>query len=136
MRFLDLPRYLYHPKILHTTVDVIGRTVKFDMNTQTSQYDRFARAAVDIDFNQRLKGGLDIDGEIRWVEDEGLPSICYSYGRVGHSCMSCPERLLDNGVEEDASMGDVVNGETRELVADQGRDMSEFSPWLRALTRA
>lgn len=45
-------------------VNLIGRTVKIDYNTQNSQQKELVSEAVDIDLDQSLKGQADIDGEL------------------------------------------------------------------------
>lgn len=47
---------------------LIGQTFKIDLNTQTSQCDKFAHVAFEIDLDQPLQRQVYIDGEIQSLE--------------------------------------------------------------------
>ncbi|CAN1818831.1 hypothetical protein LINPERHAP1_LOCUS28511 [Linum perenne] len=93
IRFPHLPIQLYHKQILSSLGNLIGRTVRMDHNTQTAERGKFARIAVEIDLNEPLVTGVELDGAWQRVEYENLPELCFSCGKVGHEKGSCPSLL-------------------------------------------
>ncbi|CAN1794997.1 Putative ribonuclease H protein At1g65750 [Linum perenne] len=90
VRFPHIPIQLYHKQILTSLGNLIEKTVRVDYNTQTAERGKFARIAVEIDLNEPLATGIDLDGAWQRVEYENLPDLCFSCGKVGHRKESCP----------------------------------------------
>ncbi|CAN1141707.1 hypothetical protein LINPERHAP2_LOCUS12650 [Linum perenne] len=75
-----MPIQLSHKQILTSLENLIGRTVRMDYNTQTTERGKFMRITVEIDLNEPLGMGIDLDGVWQRVEYENLPDLCFSYG--------------------------------------------------------
>ncbi|CAN1848408.1 hypothetical protein LINPERHAP1_LOCUS38918 [Linum perenne] len=90
VRFPHLPIQLYHKQILSSLGNLIGKTVRMDYNTLTAERGKFARIAVEIDINEPLATGIELDGVWQQAEYENLPELCFTCGRIGHQAVSCP----------------------------------------------
>ncbi|CAN1160036.1 hypothetical protein LINPERHAP2_LOCUS23068 [Linum perenne] len=129
LRFPHLPVQLYHKQILSSLGNLIGRTVRMDHNTQTAECGKFARIAVEIDLNEPLVTGIDLDGAWQCVEYENLPELCFSCGEIGHGKGSCPSlpqtTLLLPGVEAAALVQEPPPKHPSGGTVDDG-----YGPWL------
>ncbi|KAI9124196.1 hypothetical protein K1719_005496 [Acacia pycnantha] len=93
IRLPKLPARYYHKSIIRSIGSVFGEVIKVDYNTESGDKGKFARLAVTIDLTKPLISKIQVDGEIIFVEYEGLPSICFDCGRYGHRQESCPEKM-------------------------------------------
>ncbi|CAN1829884.1 hypothetical protein LINPERHAP1_LOCUS32682 [Linum perenne] len=81
VRFPHLPIHLYHPQILTSLGNLIGKTVKVDFNTQRAERGKFARIAIELDLNEPLAPVVEIDGVSQAIEYENMPSLCFGCGK-------------------------------------------------------
>lgn len=123
-----MPCVSYHLTNLRRFGTKIGHTICID---------KFTRVAVEIGLVKPLMTKFKID---RWpdVEYEGLPQICFSYGKVVHNLSiylhkPTPTKETDQisvdvyGVRH--QMKDVEDGSS-------GSHSSKYGPWLHTPTRA
>ncbi|KAI9071883.1 hypothetical protein K1719_046156 [Acacia pycnantha] len=94
IRLPKLPVRYYHKSIIRSIGGVFGEVIKVDYNTDSGDHGKFARIAVVIDLTKPLISKIQVDGELIYVEYEGLPSICFECGRYGHLQGSCPTKMV------------------------------------------
>ncbi|KAL4311843.1 hypothetical protein GQ457_01G028380 [Hibiscus cannabinus] len=120
VRLPKLPYRYYTKSLFRYIANAIGQVVRIDYNTEDGKRGRFARLAVTIDLNKPLVSGIVIDGTQQDIEYEGLPDICFSCGKYGHSKDLC-------GKEAVGSTSNEVETE---------RDPKElFGPWMQVTNR-
>ncbi|KAK4279990.1 hypothetical protein QN277_011676 [Acacia crassicarpa] len=130
VRLPKLPARYYHKSIIRSIGSVFGEVIKVDYNTDSGDRGKFARLAVNIDLTKPLISKIQVDGEIIFVEYEGLPMICFNCGRYGHLQATCPEKMTSSG-------GDAPNAATpaaREPMMSkqpfQERESNNFGDWM------
>ncbi|KAI9111336.1 hypothetical protein K1719_017026 [Acacia pycnantha] len=79
----------YHKSTLRVIGKLLGEVVKIDYMTENRGRGKYARIAVLIDLQQALVPWIKVDGKAYVVEYEGLPLICFSCGKYGHSKERC-----------------------------------------------
>ncbi|KAL4303172.1 hypothetical protein GQ457_10G004290 [Hibiscus cannabinus] len=120
VRLPKLPYRYYTKSLFRYIANAIGQVVRIDYNTEDGKRGRFARLAVTIDLNKPLVSGIVIDGTRQDIEYEGLPDICFSCGKYGHSKDLCGKEAV---------------GSTNSEV-ETGRDPKElFGPWMQVTNR-
>ncbi|KDO36830.1 hypothetical protein CISIN_1g043843mg, partial [Citrus sinensis] len=111
-----------------------GEVIKIDYNTKNSKRGKFARLAVRVYLEKPLVSQIKVNWQIHLVEYEGLPMICFSFGKYGHVTEDCGEKNMVatgtvNPVENNASVGaNEKNNETNTRVAETGGN--KFGPWM------
>ncbi|XP_019189014.1 PREDICTED: uncharacterized protein LOC109183389 [Ipomoea nil] len=91
----------------------IGTPLKLDTTTEGVQRGLFARAAVEIDLNKPLMALVKVEGRMQKVEFEGLHTICFDCGEVGHRAVDCPiNRPTQVDVPSETSPGEGASEET------------------------
>ncbi|KAJ4832472.1 hypothetical protein Tsubulata_000010 [Turnera subulata] len=104
VHFPDLPVDRYHSKVLKTMGNMVGSTVRIDVKTESQTRAKFAKVAVAVDLTKPLTGVVRLDNEEYMVSYEGLPKICFSCGRYGHSSLMCSHH---NPQTKSSASGDV-----------------------------
>ncbi|KAH9743054.1 DUF4283 domain-containing protein [Citrus sinensis] len=89
IRLPGLAVHLYNRKVLQKLGELVGTVMRIDSNTASSARGRFARIAVRLSLAKPLVSQFVLDGKVQKVEYEGLPVICFTCGRYGHSSSSC-----------------------------------------------
>ncbi|KAJ8899631.1 hypothetical protein K2173_018605 [Erythroxylum novogranatense] len=91
VRVLNLPITRYHPQILTAVGNLVGNTVRIDIAIIQKARGKYARLIVDVDLASPLRHNVILDGETLLLAYEGLPQICFDYGRIGHAAQTCPQ---------------------------------------------
>ncbi|KAK5833596.1 hypothetical protein PVK06_017446 [Gossypium arboreum] len=77
--------YRYYTKgLVRALASVNGNVVKVDYNTIDGTRGKFARVTVGEDISKPLMPFIGVEGKKQTVVYEGLSSICYTCGMVGH----------------------------------------------------
>ncbi|KAI9102976.1 hypothetical protein K1719_023415 [Acacia pycnantha] len=128
IRLPKLPARYYHKSIIRSIGGVFGEVIKVDYNTDSGDRGKFARIAVVIDLTKPMISKIQVDGELIYVEYEGLPSICFECGRYGHLQSSCPTKMVAATVpppSSDSPMAPVA----------EARETAEFGAWMQVQRR-
>lgn len=106
----------------------IGPVLRIDAHTATESRGRFARICVQINFDKSLIKLIKIGGIKQTVQCEGLNSLCFSCGRVGHKLESCPYTTRSS-VKEDEREREVEsdNSNTNGQMASHEQT---YGPWV------
>jgi len=91
--WVHLPELLveyYEPSILWDIGKAIGSVLWIDTYTIAETRARFTRICVQVDFDKPLIKLVKIGGIEQPMQYEGINSLCFSCGCVGHKGESCP----------------------------------------------
>ncbi|KAI9080164.1 hypothetical protein K1719_037842 [Acacia pycnantha] len=131
--YLTLPARYYHKSIICSIGGVFGDVIKVDYNTDSGERGKFARIAVVIDLTKPLISKIMVDGEIIFVEYEGLPVICYNCGKYGHLQNACTASLaIAPGAQSEMASTAVPNAPSSDQLA---RESSHFGSWMQVQRR-
>ncbi|KAI9080558.1 hypothetical protein K1719_037524 [Acacia pycnantha] len=130
IRLPKLPVRYYHKSVIRAIGSAFGEVIKVDYNTDSGYRAKFARIAVMIDLIKPLTSKIIVDGELIFVEYEGLPSICFNCGRYGHLQQACPlNQIVTAEGQPDATMA------PEPIVAPEVRETSQYGAWMQVQRR-
>ncbi|MBA0828704.1 hypothetical protein Goarm_013347 [Gossypium armourianum] len=123
IRLPSLLGFMYKRRILEEVGGLVGKVVKFDLNTDSKTRGRLARMVIFIYLNKPLVSQVMVNGELQNVEYEALPTICFACKKYGYFKDQCSSPTVEkNNVSGEVS-GNVVN------LTFEGKG-SAFSPWM------
>ena len=146
IRLYELPIELYEAEVLKEIVESIGKVLRIDSHTAMEARGKYARVCIQIDVNKPLVNTICIGRFEQTMSYEGIHSLCFSCGRLGHRVEGCPytirkekeplnplEEVQDTG-SDTARDGHVAQSSSPvHSVVDSGEATKEdgsYRPWM------
>ena len=92
--------HYYHKLILWMIGQTVGKVVRINYNMESATRGKFARIAIEVTLSKPLVSQFLLDGKVQKVKYENLPNISFGCSKYGHSCESCPDRVMRNEIVE------------------------------------
>ena len=151
IRLYELPIELYEAEVLKELGETIGKVLRIDSHTTMEARGRYARLCIQIDINQPLVNTILIGRFEQPVSYEGIRTLYFSCGRLGHTVVACPYTIR-KGKEQEAPVEDALpnRGATSQEnhaghgaqsstgMAEMGeatKDNGQYGPWMVASRR-
>lgn len=132
VRLPKLPFEYYDPSMLKEIGNAIGPVLRVDSNAASEARGCFARICIQFNLDKPLISSILLKGVIQEVLYEGISTLCFSCGHVGHRQEGCPfiikERTPSTVVEGTSSSTDHVetNGEVGDYSQEAGKVESKL----------
>ena len=84
MRFPELPIEFYDIEFLKEIGSAIGPVLRIDSYTAAGSRGSYARLCIQIDLDKPLIKSIRIGRLVQQVKYEGISSLCFCCGRLGH----------------------------------------------------
>ncbi|RYR76834.1 hypothetical protein Ahy_A01g001365 [Arachis hypogaea] len=128
VRIPDLPIEYYDKYVMRTIGNVIGKTLKIDYNTAGQARGKFARICVELDLAKPLRPKFKIKGRPVHVEYEGLHTICFHCGCIGHNKEQCQYAIKrQNELQNSSEKAEQSKGET---MAKEQSSQGPYGEWM------
>ncbi|XP_065859791.1 uncharacterized protein [Euphorbia lathyris] len=138
LRFPGLPIQYYQNGVLREIAKMLGKFIKADYNTISSECGKFARMAVELDLTKSLVSQISIDGRLQSIEYEDFSIICYKCGRYVHISETCKESkgedmdIPGQPVIQRSNDGAPANSSNITEKADLPSSDLKLGPWIHA----
>ena len=140
VRFPELPNKFYDLEVLKDIGSAIGPVLRIDSYIATGSRGSYARLCIQIDLEKPLINSIRIGRLVQQVKYEGMSSLCFCCGRLGHKQENCCYKIKENnrsGVEagkstnqsrEEDKQEDSRSEESPNQVSEQDDTDSNFGP--------
>nr|POE81276.1 uncharacterized protein CFP56_48436 [Quercus suber] len=142
VRFPELPIEFYDMEVLKEIGSAIGPVLRIDSYTATGSRGSYARLCIQIDLDKPLINSIRIGRLVQQVKYEGISSLCFCCGRLGHKQENCcyqikekekngdvEERSWNQRREEDKSDDSTVETRPNQVSEEEKLDPN-FGPWM------
>ncbi|XP_021851501.2 uncharacterized protein At4g02000-like [Spinacia oleracea] len=85
----------FDQEFLHKVGGKIGKVMRIDRNTASTDRGQFTRLSIELDLTKPLLSKFWLKGKIWKIQYEGLRMICFSCGKIGHTGESCTANITD-----------------------------------------
>lgn len=92
VRLPGLPIEYYELSVLRDIRKAIGPVLCIDTHTASETRGCFVRLCVQVNFDESIVKLVKVGGIDQPLQYEGISSLCFSCGRVGHKTEGCPYR--------------------------------------------
>ena len=142
VRFPELPIEFYDIEVLKEIGSAIDPVLRIDSYTAAGSRGCYARLCIQIDLDKPLIKSIRIGRLVQQVKYEGIYSLCFCCGRLGHKRENCCYKIKENnrsGVvvgkstnqsREEDKQEDSRPEESPNQVSEQDDTDSNFGPWM------
>ena len=125
VRFLELPIEFYDASVLKEIGSVTGPILRIDSYTTSKTRGGYARLCVQIDLDKPLINSIWVGRLIQKVLYEGISSLYFCCGKLGHKQESCGLKVRKpSGVDEAQ-----VSLKTNEI-SEEVQPEPNYGPWM------
>ena len=123
VRLPELPIEFYDAMVLKEIGSALGPVLRIDSFTATSSKGSYARLCIQVDLDKPLKIGR-LKQRVMY---EGISSLCFCCGRIGHKKENCSNQILPKMVE--AVKEDNTPASSNERKAEDTSN-SNYGSWM------
>lgn len=100
IRMPQLPLEFYNQEILKKAADKIGPLPRIDGWTTTGMRANYARMCVQVNVNEPLPNHIRIGAWKQRIQYEGVQTLCFQCGVMGHKKENCPTSQIGGEIEQ------------------------------------
>ena len=127
VRLPELPIKFYDAMVLKEIGSALGPVLRIDSFTATGSKGSYARLCIQVDLDKPLIYTIKIGRLKQRVTYEGISSLCFCCGRIGHKKESCSYQILPKVAE--TVKEDNTPAPSNERKAE-GTSESNYGSWM------
>nr|XP_023884839.1 uncharacterized protein LOC111997033 [Quercus suber] len=129
------PIEFYDMRVLKDIGNAIGPVLRIDATTASGTRGRYARICVQVDLEKPLVKRVFIGRFGQEVQYEGISSLCFACGRMGHRRETCPYLIKESTEvqmvsEEPGKRAEEADKSQVSMQKGVGNVKEEYGPWM------
>ena len=134
IRLLELPIKFYESSAPLKIGRAIGPVLRIDSHTANGERGRFARLCVQVNLDKPLVRKLYLSKLAQNVLYEGINTLCFSCGRIGHKIETCPYTIREQPKEQSMDRSDehteMQNAQGVDGLKEKEKSQLEYGEWM------
>ncbi|XP_074306361.1 uncharacterized protein LOC141641605 [Silene latifolia] len=130
VRIPNLPVEYFNEGFLRKIGSKIGKVIRIDKNTALAERGQFTRMSVEVNIDEPLLSKFWLNGKIYRIQYEGLKSICFKCGKIGHAAENCTGHLDDSNSMENDDKGSDVSSASASPIITVPEIAEKFGDWM------
>ncbi|XP_050277862.1 uncharacterized protein LOC126719336 [Quercus robur] len=134
VRLPELPIEFYDASVLKEIGSVIGPVLRIDSYTASETRGGYARLCVQINLEKPLITSIRVGRMVQRVMYEGVSSLCFSYGRLGHKkenySFQLQQTVKENNGQEEQRINEGVVASIPNDTNEGVQSESNYGPWM------
>ena len=134
VRLLELPIEFYEPSALLKIGRAIGSVLRIDSHTASGEKGRFARLCVQVNLDKPLVRKLYLGKPAQNVLYEGINTLSFSCGRIGHKIEMCPytirEHTKEQSMDKSVEHTKMQNAQRADGLKEKEKSQLEYGEWM------
>ncbi|XP_075633855.1 uncharacterized protein LOC142606378 [Castanea sativa] len=125
VRLPELPIEFYNASVLKEIGSLIGPVLRIDSYTTSETRGGYARLCVQLDLDKPLISSIWVGRLVQKVLYEGISSLCFCCGKLGHKQENCRLKVRKPNGEDEAQ----VSLETNKI-SENVQIEPNYGPWM------
>ena len=129
-----MPIEFYEPNALLKIGKAIGSVLRINSHTANGERGRFARLCIQVNLDKPLVRKLYLGKLEQCLLYEGINSLCFSCGRIGHKVETCLYTIREQPKEKSTDRSDeqtgMQNAQGAEGLKEKEKSQQEYSEWM------
>lgn len=137
LRIREMPLEYYNPRMIQRTAEQIGPLLRVDGYTALTERANFARLCVQLNLNKALPKAVRVGDRLLDLQYEGISTLCFECGIVGHRKEYCPNRQNQAPPPGDGEMESTTESREgmEEATQQETEKDKEYGPWTLVTNR-
>ena len=125
VRFPELPIEFYDASVLKEIGSFIGPVLLINSYSASETRGGYARLCIQIDLNKPLISSIQVGRLVQKVLYEGISSLCFYCGKLGHKQENCGLKVRKPSGEDEAQVSLKTN-----KISDEVQPEPNYGPWM------
>ena len=125
-----LPIEFYDATVLREIRSAIGPVLRIDSYTASKSRGSYARLCVQVDLEKPLITSVRVGRLVQKVTYEGVSTLCFQYGRLGHKQDSCPYHIKPVVREGNVAIEPISSRQQGTSQVETTQSEPNYGPWM------
>ena len=130
VRLPKLPIEFYDAVVLREIGSTIGPVLCIDSYTASESRGSYARLCVQVDLGKPLITSVRVGRLVQKVTYEGVSTLCFQYGRLGHKQDSCPYHIKPVVREGNVAIEPISSRQQGTSQVETTQSEPNYGPWM------
>ena len=130
VRLPEQPIEFYDAVVLREIGSAIGPVLRIDSYTASESRGSYAKLCVQVDLEKPLITSIRVGRLVQKVTCEGVSTLCFQCGHLGHKQETCPYHIKPAVREGNMAIEPILSGQRDTSQVETNQLESNYRPWM------